>query len=122
MAKVKNPTLPSASGLKPIRPALNPQSRENQMISLAVDLVEQRLRDGTASAQETVHYLKLASTKAKLESERAQLENELIRAKIQSLRDQADIKKLYNDAIDAMRRYSGHGNGSEEQEQEYNEY
>lgn len=122
MAKVKNPTSPSASGLKPIRPALNPQSRENQMISLAVDLVEQRLRDGTASAQETVHYLKLASTKAKLESERAQLENELIRAKIQSLRDQADIKKLYNDAIDAMRRYSGHGNGSEEQEQKYNEY
>lgn len=122
MAKVKNPTPPSASSLKPIRPALNPQSRENQMISLAVDLVEQRLRDGTASAQETVHYLKLASTKAKLESERAQLENELIRAKIQSLRDQADIKKLYSDAIDAMRRYSGHGNGSEEQEQEYNEY
>lgn len=122
MAKVKNTTSPSASGLKPIRPALNPQSRENQMISLAVDLVEQRLRDGTASAQETVHYLKLASTKAKLESERAQLENELIRAKIQSLRDQADIKKLYNDAIDAMRRYSGHGNGSDEQEQEYNEY
>lgn len=122
MAKVKNPTPPSASGLKPIRPALNPKSRENQMISLAVDLVEQRLRDGTASAQETVHYLKLASTKAKLESERAQLENELIRAKIQSLRDQADIKKLYSDAIDAMRRYSGHGNGSEEQEQEYNEY
>lgn len=122
MAKVKNPTPLSASDLKPIRPALNPQSRENQMISLAVDLVEQRLRDGTASAQETVHYLKLASTKAKLESERAQLENELIRAKIQSLRDQADIKKLYNDAIDAMRRYSGHGNGSEEQEQEYNEY
>lgn len=122
MAKVKNPISPSASGLKPIRPALNPQSRENQMISLAVDLVEQRLRDGTASAQETVHYLKLASTRAKLESERAQLENELIRAKIQSLRDQADIKKLYNDAIDAMRRYSGHSNGSEEQEQEYNEY
>ena len=122
MAKVKNPTQPSASDLKPIRPALNPQSRENQMISLAVDLVEQRLRDGTASAQETVHYLKLASTKAKLESERAQLENELIRAKTQALRDQADIKKLYNDAINAMRRYSGHGNGSEEQEQEYDEY
>lgn len=123
MAKVKNPTPPSASDLKPIRPALNPQSRENQMISLAVDLVEQRLRDGTASAQETVHYLKLASTKAKLDSERAQLENELIRAKTQALRDQADIKKLYNEAIAAMRKYSGHGGDSgEEEEQDYIDY
>ena len=121
MARVKSPS-PSNSNTKPIRPSLTPEAEENQMISLAVNLVKQRLIDGTASAQETVHYLKLASTKAKLESERAQLENELIRAKIQSLRDQADIKKLYNDAIDAMRRYSGHGNGSEEQEQEYNEY
>lgn len=121
MAKVKTPSQTNAN-TKPLRPALNPESRENQMISLAVDLVEQRLRDGTASAQETVHYLKLASTKAKLESERAQLENELIRAKTQALRDQADIKKLYNEAIDAMRRYSGHGDGSEEEEREYDEY
>ena len=120
MAKVKTASQNNVND-KPIRPALNPQSRENQMISLAVDLVEQRLRDGTASAQETVHYLKLASTKAKLESERAQLENELIRAKTQALRDQADIKKLYNDAIAAMRRYSGHGSGAEEEE-EYDEY
>lgn len=121
MAKVKTPSQTNAN-TKPLRPALNPESRENQMISLAVDLVEQRLRDGTASAQETVHYLKLASTKAKLESERAQLENELIRAKTQALRDQADIKKLYNEAIDAMRRYSGHGDGSEEEKREYDEY
>lgn len=120
MAKVKTASQTNVND-KPIRPALNPQSRENQMISLAVDLVEQRLRDGTASAQETVHYLKLASTKAKLESERAQLENELIKAKTQALRDQADIKKLYNDAIAAMRRYSGHGSGAEEEE-EYDEY
>lgn len=120
MAKVKTASQTNVND-KPVRPALNPQSRENQMISLAVDLVEQRLRDGTASAQETVHYLKLASTKAKLESERAQLENELIKAKTQALRDQADVKKLYNDAIAAMRRYSGHG-GESEDEEEYDEY
>lgn len=121
MAKVKNPTPPS--NLKPLRPGLTPESRENQMISLAVDLVEQRLRDGTASAQETVHYLKLASTKAKLDSERAQLENELIRAKTQAFRDQADIKKLYNEAIAAMRKYSGHGgDNGEEEEQDYIDY
>lgn len=110
------------SNSKPIRPALNPEARENQLIALAVDLVEQRLRDGTASAQETTHFLKLASRKAKLEAERAELENELIKAKTQAIHDQADIKTLYKDAIAAMRRYSGHGSDSEEDEEEYNEY
>lgn len=122
MAKVKTPTQTSRAN-KPIRPALNPEARENQLISLAVDLVEQRLRDGTASAQETVHYLKLASKKSKLESERAELENELIKAKTQAIKDQADIKTLYKDAIAAMRRYSGHGSGNDlENEEEYDEY
>lgn len=93
---------------RPMRPALTPEARENQLISLAVDLVEQRLRDGTASSQETTHFLKLASQKNKMELERMKLENDLIRAKTQSLKDQADMKTLYADAIAAMRRYSGH--------------
>ena len=120
MAKVKNTSRTNTSN-KPIRPALTPEGRENQMISLAVDLVEQRLRDGTASAQETVHFLKLASRKAKLEAERAELENELIKAKTQAIHDQADLKILYKEAIDAMRRYSGHGSGSDDEEV-YDEY
>ena len=119
MAKVKSASS-SSSANKTIRPALTPEARENQLISLAIDLVEQRLIDGTASAQETTHFLKLASKKAKLEAERAELENELIKAKTQSLRDQADIKTLYNDAISAMRRYSGHGE-DEENEDEYDD-
>ena len=109
MARVKQS---SSTPAKPIRPALNPDSRENQLISLAIDLVEQRLLDGTASSQETTHFLKLATQKSKLEKERFELENELIRAKTQALRDQADMKALYADAIAAMRRYSGHGGES----------
>lgn len=109
MARVKQS---SSTPAKPIRPALNPDARENQLISLAIDLVEQRLLDGTASSQETTHFLKLATQKAKLEKERFELENELIRAKTQALRDQADMKVLYADAIAAMRRYSGHGGDS----------
>ena len=69
MARVKNTTTDSTR--KPMRPALTPEARENQLISLAIDLVEQRLIDGTASAQETTHFLKLASRKAKLEAENA---------------------------------------------------
>ena len=118
MARVKSPT-PSNSNEKPLRPAMSPEAREQQLTSLAVNLVEQRLIDGTASAQETVHFLKLASQKTKLELERARLENELIKAKTQSIRDQADMKVLYKDAIEAMRRYSGHGSDEEDDIDEY---
>jgi hypothetical protein len=96
--------------------------REQQLISLAVDLVEQRLRDGTASSQETTHFLKLASQKAKLETERFALENEMIKAKTQAIRDQADMKTLYKDAIEAMKRYSGNASRSYEEEDDYDEY
>ena len=120
MARVKSPKSSNPND-KPMRPALTPEARENQLISLAVDLVEQRLRDGTASAQETTHFLKLASRKAKLENERAEAELELMRAKTQAIHDQADMKVLYKDAIEAMKRYSGHGSRVEE-EDEYDEY
>lgn len=120
MARVKSPNS-SNTNKKPIRPAMTPEAREQQLVSLAVDLVEQRLIDGTASSQETTHFLKLASRKAKLEAERAELENELIKAKTQAIHDRADMKALYKDAIAAMRRYSGHGSDAED-EDDYDEY
>lgn len=120
MARVKSPNSPNPNN-KPMRPAIDPENREQQLISLAVDLVEQRLRDGTASAQETTHFLKLASRKAKLENERAAAELELMKAKTQAIHDQADMKVLYKDAIEAMKRYSGHGS-SREEEDDYDEY
>lgn len=122
MARVKQPAS-YRQGDKPMRPALSPEARENQLIALAIDLVEQRLLDGTASSQETTHFLKLASQKSKFELERQKLENELIKAKTQNLKDQADMKTLYADAIAAMRRYSGHGDGDfEEEDDEYDDY
>lgn len=120
MARVKSPR-PLETSTKEIRPALTPDGRENQLIALAVDLVEQRLRDGTASSQETTHFLKLASRKAKLENERAAAELELMKAKTKAIQDQADIKTLYKEAIDAMKRYSGHG-GDIEEDENYEQY
>ena len=121
MARVKSPNPPNPNS-RPMRPALNPEAREQQLISLAVDLVEQRLRDGTASSQETTHFLKLASRRAKFEAERAELENELLKAKTQAIRDQADMKTLYKDAIEAMKRYSGNSRQSYDEEDEYDDY
>ena len=113
MARVKA----VSSGTKPpLRPALSPEARENQLITLAMDLVEQRLRDGTASSQETTHFLKAASQKSKLELERIKLENELTAAKTKSIANGEEIKVLYEDAIKAMRRYSGFGSEDDEYE------
>lgn len=90
-----------------IRPALTPEARENQLIALAVDLVEQRLLDGTASSQETTHFLKLGSMKNRLEMEKLQEENRLLKAKTEAMQSAKRVEELYSEAIKAMRRYSG---------------
>lgn len=92
-----------------MRPALTPEARENQLISLAVDLAEQQLRDGTASSQVITHYLKLGSTKERIEKEILEKQKMLIEAKTQSLQSQQRIDALYAEAIKAMRTYSGNG-------------
>lgn len=97
----------SPEELQPMRPALTPEARENQMINLAMDLVEQRLRNGTASSQETTHFLKLASTKEMLEKEKLITENKLLQAKIDNLESQSTSASLYADALKAFSTYSG---------------
>jgi hypothetical protein len=52
------------------RPAMTEEGRESQMVSLAMDLAETQIVDGTASAQVITHYLKLGSSREKLEQER----------------------------------------------------
>lgn len=113
MAKVKS-NIGSSTEMPRIRPALTPESREQQMIALAVDLVEQRLLNGTASSQETTHYLKLGSMKNKLEMEKLKRENELLAAKTKAVESGDRIEKLYKEAIAAMQRYSGHGEADEQ--------
>lgn len=108
MAKVKTPV-----STKKMRPALTPEARENQMIALAVDCAEQQLRDGTASSQVIVHYLKLGSSKERLEKEKLEKENGLLTAKIEAMQSAKASEELYAKAIEAMRRYSGHGNSDE---------
>lgn len=90
------------------RPATTPQGRENQLISLATDLAERQLQDGSASAQVISHFLKLGSTREQLEQERLARENELLRARVESLASQKRIEELYESALNAMRTYAGH--------------
>ena len=91
------------------RPALTPEARENQMIALAVNLAEKQLQEGTASSQVITHFLKLGSTKERLEKEKLEEENKLLRAKTENLKSAKKVEELYSEALNAMRRYSGQG-------------
>lgn len=99
---------------KKVRPALSPEAQEKRMISLAVDLAEQQLIDGTASSQVITHYLKLGTTREALEKELLEREVELKKAKTESLQSAKRMEELYIKAINAMRKYSGHGDDEED--------
>ncbi len=112
MAKV---TTNSTKSPKKIRPALTPESREQQLISLAVDLAEKQLQEGTASSQVITHYLKLGTQKEKLEREILREQRNLIVTKRKQIDAQESRAELYEDAIRAMRKYTGNG-GSEDED------
>ena len=95
------------------RPGLTPEAEENQCIALAMNLVKKRLEEGTASSQETTHFLKLGSTIAQLQKEKLKAENELIAAKKEQINNTQRESEMYEEALNAFRRYSGQGDVDE---------
>jgi hypothetical protein len=85
---------------------------------MALDLAEERLRNGTATAQEVVHFLKLGSEKSRVEVEKLELEKKLVEAKTENLRAQRDMATMFNEAMSAMKRYRGE---EDDDEDEYDE-
>ena len=88
-------------------PARSPEARENQLIALAYDVAEERLRNGTATSQEVVHFLRLGSMKERKELELMEKKNELMAAKTEALQSAKRIEELYSDAISAFKNYRG---------------
>lgn len=89
-------------------PATTPEARENQLINLAVELAEKQLMEGTASSQVITHFLKLGSTKERIEKEILQEQKVLVKAKADSLQSAKRVEELYENALNAMRSYQGH--------------
>ncbi|HET9787095.1 MAG TPA: hypothetical protein VFP47_08180 [Pyrinomonadaceae bacterium] len=96
-------------------PATTPEARENQIISDAMDLAEKQIRNGTASAQVISHFLKLGSSREKLEQERLRGEVSLIAAKQEMMETAKRIESMYSEALDAMRSYQGRPPREEEE-------
>lgn len=112
MAKPKGTTTadPPKARIKQKRrqaPGRTVESRENQLISLAYDLAEERILKKIATSQEVTHFLKLGSTQAQMEKLKLEHENQLLIAKTENLHSQKKVEELYAQAMKAFRTYSG---------------
>lgn len=96
------------------RPAQSVEARENQMIALAVDLAEKQLMEGTASSQVITHYLKLGSTKERLEKQILEEQVDLLKAKTEALQSARRAEELFADAMKAFAIYRGDGRADDQ--------
>ena len=87
--------------------ATTPEGRENELVALAYDAAEERIRNGTASSQEIVHFLRLGSSTERYKKEKLKSDMELQKAKIEALEYSKNLEALFNNAIRAMQSYSG---------------
>ena len=103
------------------QPAVTEESRENQLVSQAIDLAEKQIQQGTASSQVITHYLKLGSTRERLEQERLRRENELLTSRVEMMASAKRVEELYGQALDAMRLYAGRMLDSGEEVDDYDD-
>lgn len=108
MAKVK-----TNNDTKPLKPALTPEAEEDECIALAYKLVKERLRDGSATSQETTHFLRLGTREARLRNVILEKQADLTTAKTEQLHSQKRVEELYADAVKAMKNYAGRGDPDE---------
>lgn len=99
--------LPEEAPAPKRRPATTLDARENQMIALSVDLAEKQLREGTASAQVITHFLRLGTSRERLEQEKLKKENELLQSRAEAIASGKRVEEVYGQALDAMRSYAG---------------
>lgn len=111
MARPRKTAINNAGTAVDIIPALSPEAKENELIALATSVAERQLREGTASSQLIVHYLKLGTEKERLERQKLEEENKLLRAKTNNIESSQRSEELFKEAIAAMATYKGSGDG-----------
>lgn len=110
----KNKTDAEVSSKRKKQRYLDPETHENYMVSLAADLAEKQLLDGTAKPSVIVHYLKLGTSQHRRELEKLENENKLLLAKVDALESAKRVEELYADVVKSMRIYSGQDDETEE--------
>lgn len=89
------------------RPATTPEGRESQLVALAFDAIEKRIRMGQATAQELVHFAKLGSPREDMERMKLQHENDLLQVKREQIANVERSEARYMEVINALRMYNG---------------
>lgn len=102
----KEPKQPEPKKPRPRR-ATTPEGREQQLVALAVDVAEEMMRNGNAPAQIVTHYLKIGSTREKIELELKREEIEVAKMRRETMAAAARIESVYAEALSAMREYQG---------------
>lgn len=112
-------SVPKGTRSRRPRPATSAEGREDQLISLAFDLAETQLRDGTASSQVITQLLKSGSRRDRLEQKRLENDNLLLSAKVGQIEASERVDKLYEQALGAMRQYTGQSDDTDPDEEDY---
>lgn len=102
---VRRVTESNSADLPP--PATTLEGREDQLIALAMDLVERRMSEGTASAAETVHFLKAGSRINQLQMAKLEGENDVLRGRLAEMENRISQEDLMKEALRAFKGYSG---------------
>lgn len=109
-----NETAPSLKNRRRIAPAATPEGREMQLISMAYDLAEEQIRNGTVSSQVLAQFIKAGAVHEMLEKEKLRADLELTKAKVEALESARHVEELYANAIEAMKQYGGSNKPQEE--------
>lgn len=96
----------AAKPVKETRPASNPESREQQLVSLAINLAEEQLKNGTAAPSVINHFLKIGSTRESIERDILEKQAKFLEAKAETINKDRDAQDLAKAAIEAMKNYN----------------
>lgn len=102
---------PKRSSTRKSPPPKTPEAQEQRMINLSMKQAEKMLEEGRAPAQIVVHFLKLATEKAKLENEKLKAETEMAHSKSEVMQAQKHYDEIVTRAVEAFKRYGG-GSGT----------
>ena len=85
----------------------SPEEAERMAIVAAMDVATQQILDGTASNSVILHFLKLGSSRERLEQARLEADTTLAKAKVSALESAARTEELVQEALAAFKVYSG---------------
>lgn len=94
---------------KRVPPARTRDRRVQQLVGLAENLVEERLREGTASPTEVTAVLRYGSQSEVANIDRIKAQTQYLLAQKAKAESETVREEMFQRAMDAMSRYSGQG-------------